>query len=515
MAVNTPDSADQVESRIKVDVQREAPDSNPYLTVHWLRSLIAGVARRLFDFYRDLNRTEHRLFPDTADEETAPVWGNIYVGQKTPASAASGQVVATGTAGGVVPIGTSMTANGVEFKATSEGTVADNTLSVLSITRSGDTATVITDGEHGLSSFVPVDIAGAVETEYNGAGISVTVTGVDSFTYTVQGSPATPATGTIAAEYTSAVLTVQAVDVGTSGNLDLDTPVQLQSPIVNVGNTLYVTYATVGGGTGEESTAAYKARYLDKIRNPVAHFNVADITAKAKEVSGVTRVFVERAGTQVGTAAIATLTREGNVAKAVTTAPHGFTDGQVSTIAGAVQAEYNVEDARILIGDALTFYYLVAGTPSTPATGTPVAATSIPLGQVRTFFMRDGDADPIPSPSEVAVVKSKIDEILPANTSVVDNVVQAPVAEVVNYTFTNLEPNTQSMRDAIEANLAQFHEEETAVSVDVDEDAYRAAIKNTVDPATGDTVTTFDLSAPSGDIDVPSGAIAVKGTVTF
>ena len=66
MGVGTPDSATQVEDRIKADVQREAPDSNPYLTVHWLRSLIAGIARRIFDFYLDLNRTETRLFPDTA-----------------------------------------------------------------------------------------------------------------------------------------------------------------------------------------------------------------------------------------------------------------------------------------------------------------------------------------------------------------------------------------------------------------------------------------------------------------
>ena len=60
MSVGTPDESTQVEDRIKADVQREAPDSNPYVRVHWLRSLIAGIARRIFDFYQDLTRTEAR-----------------------------------------------------------------------------------------------------------------------------------------------------------------------------------------------------------------------------------------------------------------------------------------------------------------------------------------------------------------------------------------------------------------------------------------------------------------------
>lgn len=67
---------------------------------------------------------------------------------------------------------------------------------VTSITRSSSTATVTTTDDHGLSSNQWVKIEGAAETEYNGI-FQVTVTGLDTFTYTVSGSPATPATGTI------------------------------------------------------------------------------------------------------------------------------------------------------------------------------------------------------------------------------------------------------------------------------------------------------------------------------
>lgn len=68
--------------------------------------------------------------------------------------------------------------------------------SVSSITRAGTTATVTTAAAHGLATNDTVNIAGATQTEYNG-NFPITVTGATTFTYTVSGTPATPATGTI------------------------------------------------------------------------------------------------------------------------------------------------------------------------------------------------------------------------------------------------------------------------------------------------------------------------------
>ena len=516
MAVGTPDNATQVEDRIKADVQREAPDSNPYVTVHWLRSLIAGIARRIFDFYLDLTRTERRVMPDTADAETAPRWGNIYVGPINPASNSSGQLVVTGVAGGAVGIGVVLTAEGKEFTVTLGGTINAQNLSITSITRSGGVATVVTVADHNLSSFVPVTISGVDQAEYNTVDAAITVTGLNTFTYEVTGAPATPATGVLLSSFTTANVEIESADFGADTNLVVDSPVKLQSPIVDVDDTLYVTFGAIGGGSDEELTEEYISRYLDKIRNPVAHFNEADIISTAKEVPGVTRVFVQSAGTEVGTIDISSLTRSGNVATAVTTTPHGFEDGQVTSINGAVEPEYNVTRSRIIVEDDVTFHYVVFGAPSTPATGaTIVSATSVPLGQVSTYFMRDNDPDPIPTASEVQVVKDKLDEIRPANTSVDDNLVNAPTPVTIDYTFTELVPDTPTMRSALDENLQQFHDEQVSVGIDVDEDAYRAAIKNTVDPDTGDTVLSFGLSAPAGDITINGGEIAVKGAVTF
>jgi len=67
---------------------------------------------------------------------------------------------------------------------------------VSSITRSSTTATCSTATPHGRTTGEYVQIRGADQAEYNGT-VQVTVTDSDTFTYTVSGSPATPATGTI------------------------------------------------------------------------------------------------------------------------------------------------------------------------------------------------------------------------------------------------------------------------------------------------------------------------------
>ncbi len=74
------------------------------------------------------------------------------------------------------------------------------------ITRSGATATA-TSTAHGYDDGDSVRIAGAVQTEYNGVQ-TITVTGADTFTYAVGGTPVSPATGTITAARGVAVTVV-------------------------------------------------------------------------------------------------------------------------------------------------------------------------------------------------------------------------------------------------------------------------------------------------------------------
>lgn len=74
-------------------------------------------------------------------------------------------------------------------------------LTVSSITRSGSVATVVTSTVHGLVNADTVVIAGATQPEYNGTFI-ITYVNTTTFTYKVEGTPATPATGTITCKTT-------------------------------------------------------------------------------------------------------------------------------------------------------------------------------------------------------------------------------------------------------------------------------------------------------------------------
>lgn len=123
------------------------------------------------------------------------------------------------------------------------------------ITRSGSTATA-TCTAHGLLTNDYVIIKGANQVEYNGP-FQVTVTNSNTFTYTVSGTPATPATG--------AITTTGAPLYGltdSSGNLSASRTYSSNQPITGrvrkaTSGTLYKTGAitgTINNSTGFSAT---------------------------------------------------------------------------------------------------------------------------------------------------------------------------------------------------------------------------------------------------------------------
>lgn len=524
---NLPQSADVLVQRSKTDVQRKLDEvtlpgenrANVSLPASWLGAIPTANANRVYDYTLQLREAVRLNMPDTAVGEFADRWGAIYVGPRTEQVGSGGQVFITGTAASVVPSGTDYALSGVFYETTADATITAQSIDVLSLTRLGDTVTATTDGDHGLASAVPVAIAGAVETEYNGAQ-TITVTGPDTFTYTVSGSPASPATGTITAAFTGALAPVVAVvggGFGEASNQPAGAALALQVSIAGVDSSAYVTWAGLTGGADEETDGAYVARYLEKARNPVAHFNSQDIDNHIRaNVEGVTRTFIQKSGAALGSQSVASITRSGVFATVTTGAPHGLFDGAEVDVTGADQPEYNVSGVPILVLSTTSFGYVVSGSPASPATGTITADAVVALGRVRVYFTRDLDDDgPIPSAGEVAAVAAVLAEIVPANTPDSYVIVEAPTAAPVAFTFSAITPDNASLRAAVEANLAQFFGESVTVGAGVDQDAYRSAIYNTVDPANGQRVTDFELSTPTGDVAGVVGALPTLGAVTW
>jgi len=435
MALDLPTSAKAVAQRIRVDVQRAMAGANTALEESWLGGFIRGVADRVFEFYYALARATLQVMPDTTIDFITR-WASILGFSQLAATAASGDIVIQGL-DAIVPVGTTfVTADGKEYVTTEAVTIATNTPSISGIASPvGGYSTVTTAAEHGLASNVLIKVSGADQSEYNKAAwTEMTVTGSTTLSYAVSGSPAT-ATGTLVLTHESSPIAVISSETGESQNQVLDVELTVQTPITDLEDEANVGWGELGGGVDQEALSALRGRYLYRLRNPVAHFNVVEIETTAKTINGVTRVFVHE---------------------------------------------------------------------TTPA-----------VGQVSVFFMRDLDTDPIPSASEVAAVDAVLQVIRPANTDVNDLIVAAPVAVTTAITFSALNPNTAAMQAAITASLQQFFAERTDVGVDVDEDAYRSAIFNTVDILTGAEMGSFALSAPSGDVSVATGYIATLGTITY
>lgn len=298
--LNIPTDVSQLENRSLTDLARELPDTaNPFLPESWVGAQAIANARRVFEFYKQLGILELEAIPITATE-LLPLWASFWGVVTLPATAATGVIVATGTPGSVISAASLLqSSSGQSYSVEDDVTVSGKTVNIASLTSVGLVATAVLASPQSLFSGMSVTIAGAVESPYNGA-FPITVTGESSFTFVLPSSAASPATGTPSATWTSGVMSVASVDFGQNQNLSANEKVNFATPIVGVNSAAYVDFSTVGGGTDQESLEDLRRRLLIRVQNPVALFNAAAISSKAREVPGVTDVFVEEITPNVG-----------------------------------------------------------------------------------------------------------------------------------------------------------------------------------------------------------------------
>jgi uncharacterized phage protein gp47/JayE len=70
---------------------------------------------------------------------------------------------------------------------------------------------------------------------------------------------------------------------------------------------------------------------------------------------------------------ITSLTRSGSTVTAVTASAHNLASNILVSITGATETEYNLSNVPIIVTDDDTFTYSIATTPTSPATGSPMA----------------------------------------------------------------------------------------------------------------------------------------------
>lgn len=142
-------------------------------------------------------------------------------------------------------------------------------------------------------------------------------------------------------------------------------------------------------------------------------------------------------------------------------------------------------------------------------------------GQVRIYILRDDD-DPItPLDPTLTLTKKAIIEQgkLPANQWTDDVFVLAPTLLPIDFDFSVLDPDTGTMRIAIENQIKAYFTDEAPFGEDIDEDVLRGVIIQTQDLTTGDFIVSFDFSTTpavvSGVIPVESNELPVLEDITW
>lgn len=433
----------------RAEFRRQLPDVDPTVFGSWSRGFIDGcgaMAHALGFVVRDL---EQELFPQTATGEFLERWGGYEDLPRNPATGATGFVSLNGTVATVINAGEQFTgSNDVVYSVISPAAVEVVALLITSLTRSGTTATATTPTPHKLATGMQTTIAGADQAAYSGL-VTVIVTGANTFTYQVAGSPATPATGTITETSNFASLNVQATTTGPGTNMLAGATLNVNLP--NLSTLAYVQFSALGGGADIESDDDYRDRIIESRSNISGVFTEDQIKIAARTVPGNTRVFVKRPVTALG-----------------------------------------------------------SGTQGLPSYS-PAA------GQVVVIILRDNDANIIPTQSILDQTKAVIisEGRLPAHTREADVFVLAPVAQVVNFSFSAINPNTETMKTSIRNQLIAFFQDSVTFEEDIPAPSYQGAIQNTRDTVTGDRLLSFTLSTPTADIAVADGNIPALGTVTF
>lgn len=250
---------------------------------------------------------------------------------------------------------------------------------------------------------------------------------------------------------TSNFASIEVQAVTTGPGTNMQAGATLNVSLAGLASLAYVQFSALGGGADLETDIDYRDRIIESRSNIGGVFTEDQIKIAARTIPGNTRIFVKRPVTSLG-----------------------------------------------------------SGTPGT-------AAYSPAAGQVVVIVIRDDDENIIPTQSVLDETKAAIIEQgrLPAHTRAADVFVLAPVAQVINFAFSAINPNTQTMKTSIQNQLTAFFQDSVTFEEDIPAPSYQGAIQNTRDTVTGERLLSFTLTTPTASIVVADGNLPVLGSVTF
>ena len=223
----TPKSLSTVQDELQVSFRREFGAGLVLTPETLLGKLISTLSERESDIQQLMLALYDSFSPDNASDISLDRVAGITGALRNPATRSTTNLYLSGNNGIVIPAGSLVGVSGSanRFRTTAEitlsnaddVTIASGSAVSCTLARSGSTVTA-TATAHGLPNGAIVTIAGADQGAYN---ITAKISGVtaNTFQYTVVGTPATPATGTITAAFDGGSVNITSDDTGEDQNL--------------------------------------------------------------------------------------------------------------------------------------------------------------------------------------------------------------------------------------------------------------------------------------------------------
>lgn len=126
-------------------------------------------------------------------------------------------------------------------------------------------------------------------------------------------------------------------------------------------------------------------------------------------------------------------------------------------------------------------------------------------GTVGLFVMRDGDAEPVPNPTQLAEVKAYIEPLRPVTAELY---VLAPIESPVLYSIHAV-PDTTAVRAAIQTQLIDLHQREAGLG----DTLLLTHIAEAISGSSGET--DHDLIAPATDVVPATNQLLTYGGITW
>lgn len=257
-----------------------------------------------------------------------------------------------------------------------------SSVSVSSITRSGDKATVTTGANHGYNNGDSITISGAAQSEYNGTKtVSATpAPTANQFSFTVVEYPVTPATGSFTASIAGSPKAVSSMT--RSGNL-----VTVSLP----GHGFVNQSVTIGGATQTQYNGTFQIKKLtdDSFTYTIIERPISPAGGGTAKVAATTKV-IESYNNNPNPGVVRAT---GSTTVTVTTTTnHGFANSGNVTIDGVLDpasnspiAAYNGTFSYTKTGVKSFTYSIDATIPASPATGTITADGSAAAKDIKPY----------------------------------------------------------------------------------------------------------------------------------